>query len=70
MRYEFDGGNLLVGGATKQGKTSFLKEMVADYLENKTSDEMEIIVLDTKGAMMNLPRKYASTKASSRPHRS
>lgn len=50
MRSEFGGGNLLVGGATKQGKTSFLKEMIADYLENKTSDEMEIIVLDTKGA--------------------
>lgn len=47
-KYIFEGHNLLVSGAKKQGKTAFMKHCITNVLEDHLADDVIICIFDTK----------------------
>lgn len=52
--------NLLVSGATKQGKTNFLKSLISGLILRKEPQDLKLVLIDTKYTAFNEFRKLAN----------
>ena len=41
--------NILIGGASGQGKTNLMLSILCDLLSSKSSEELKLVLIDPKG---------------------